>query len=543
MPRIYRRRAAVAGPAETHKHLSKGLNLIADLLAPTLGPIAGHIANQRDTRGPELLDDSATAVRRILEFGDPRVDVGAMLMRSLVWNTAQRVGDGGATCAVLTRAIYMDAQRMLSGGINFRDLERGIKAGLEAVCASLTANAHQVASEDELSEVAYTVVRDRPLAGMLGEMSFLLGPEAKVTVQKYVAPYLEREYHAGANFGAEIASYLLYSDAARKQAVQTDCAVALVASNLAEAEDVIPLLEAAIAGGAKSLAIVANNFKDAALHVLISNHTAEKKKLNILAAKIKPVGEERRYALEDMALLTGATVLGQGFTPPPSKATPTHLGKALRVEVDSGQFRLLPPRERLVAAQPEVESIRRRLASMPQNDEGRPLLMGRLASLSGGMGTLKVGAIGKLEREVMSENAERAFKVLSSAQLTGVVPGGGAALLHARAALANVQFDDDARYGVQLVHNALEAPIRQILLNAHVAAPGVIISQVVEAGPGSAYDVLQERVDDALACGVLDVAGVTETVLRTAVSAALMALSTDTIVYHKKPKQNERMEP
>jgi len=288
---------------------------------------------------------------------------------------------------------------------------------------------------------------------------------------------------------------------------------------------------------------VGNNFKDAALHVLISNHQAEKKKLNILAAKIKPVGEERRNALEDMALLTGATVLGQGFTPPPSKATQAHLGRALRVEVDNGQFRLLPQRERLLAAQPEVESIRRRLAEMPQNDEGRPLLMGRLASLSGGMGTLKVGAVGKLEREVLAENAERAFKVLSSAQLTGVVPGGGAALLHARAALKDVQFDDDARYGVQLIHDALEAPIRQILTNAHVPAPGVIVSRVLDAGPGSAYDVLQERVDDALACGVLDVAGVVEVVLRTAVSTALMALSTDTIVYHKKPKQNDKMEP
>ncbi len=514
-----------------------GINLIADLLAPTLGPISGHIASQRDTRGPELLDDSGTVVRRILSFGDPRVDVGAMLMRSLVWHTAERVGDGGATCAVLARAIYMDALRMIAGGINFRDLEQGIKAALEAVCANLAENAMPVVSEDELSEVAYTVVRNRSLAGMLGEMSHLLGAEAKVNVQKYVAPYLEREYHAGANFGAEIASYLLYTDAARKQAVQTDCAVALVASNLAEAEDVIPLMEAALASGAKSLVIVANNFKDAALHVIVTNEKAEKKKLSVLAAKIKPVGEERRYALEDMGLLTGATVLGQGFTPSPRRAVPEHLGKALRVEVDNGQFRLLPERQRLIDAQPEVEIIRQRLASMPQNDEGRPLLMGRLASLSGGMGTLKVGAIGKLEREVLSENAERAFKVLSTAQLTGVVPGGGAALLHARAALKEVKFDGDARYGVQLIHDALAAPLRQILVNAHVPAPGVIISRVQEAGPGAVYDVLEERVGNAMECGVLDVAGVVEIVLRTAVSTALMALSTDTIVYHKKPQQ------
>ncbi len=105
MAKISRSRAAVAGPAETHEHLTQGINLIADLLAPTLGPIAGHIASQRDTRGPELLDDSGTVVRRILGFGDPRIDIGAMLMRSLVWQTGQRVGDGGATCAILARAI------------------------------------------------------------------------------------------------------------------------------------------------------------------------------------------------------------------------------------------------------------------------------------------------------------------------------------------------------------------------------------------------------------------------------------------------------
>ena len=541
MAKISRSRAAVAGPAETHEHLTRGINLIADLLAPTLGPISGHIASQRDTRGPELLDDSGTVVRRILGFGDPRIDIGAMLMRSLVWNTAQRVGDGGATCAVLARAIYIDALRMIAGGINFRDLERGIRAGVEAVCANLTENAMPVVSEDELSAVAYTVVRDRALAGMLGEMSHLMGPEAKVNVQKYVAPYLEREYHAGANFGAEIASYLLYTDAAHKQAVQTDCAVALASSNLATAEDVVPLMEAALAGGYTALVIVANNFKDAALHVLVTNQQAEKKKLSVLAAKIKPVGEERRYALEDMALLTGATVLGQGFTPSTRKATPEHLGKALRVEVDNGQFRLLPERQRLIDAQPEVAMIRQRLSAMPQNDEGRPLLMSRLASLSGGMGTLKVGAIGKLEREVLSENAERAFKVLSTAQLTGVVAGGGAALLHARAALKSIALDGDAQYGVKLIHDALAAPLRQILVNAHVAAPGVIIDRVQEAGPGAAYDVLQDRVGNALECGVLDVAGVLETVLRTAVSTALMALSTDTIVYHKKPQQS--MEP
>ena len=154
MAKNYRWRAAVAGPAETHEHLTLGINLIADLLARTLGPIAGHIASQRDTRGPEMLDDSGTVVRRILGFGDPRIDIGAMLMRSLVWNVTQRAGDGGATCAVLARAIYINALRLIAGGVNFRDLERGTRAGMDAVCANLTANAIPVVSEDDFSAKA-----------------------------------------------------------------------------------------------------------------------------------------------------------------------------------------------------------------------------------------------------------------------------------------------------------------------------------------------------------------------------------------------------
>jgi chaperonin GroEL len=171
------------------------------------------------------------------------------------------------------------------------------------------------------------------------------------------------------------------------------------------------------------------------------------------------------------------------------------------------------------------------------DDEARPLVVQRLAWLNGGMGILKIGTESKLDREVRAQNAERTLKVLSTAQHTGMVPGGGAAFFHAIDALNAIDAEDDVRFGVQVVQRALKAPLRQILDNAHVPSSSVIMEQIRQAGTTATYDVIGAQVVDAYEGGVLDVAGVLTSVLQTAASAALMALTTDTIVYHKNPKQ------
>ena len=176
MERIKNYKAAVAGPEETHENLSDGINSIADLLAPTLGPVGGHVVHERDgTRGPELLNDAATAVRRILSLGDPRVDVGAMLMRHIVWRVAGQVGDGGTATALLTREIYRQALKMLTAGIGYRELEIGLQAATAAVRQELSDMASPVETEDDLALVALTVVKDHSLAATIGELSYLLG--------------------------------------------------------------------------------------------------------------------------------------------------------------------------------------------------------------------------------------------------------------------------------------------------------------------------------------------------------------------------------
>ena len=542
----------VIGQPKTTEHFTLGINVMADLLAPTLGPIGGIVANQRDvTNKPELLDDSATAIRRILNLGDPRMDVGAMLMRSMVWRVVQRAGDGGATAAVLARAMYREAMRMAAAGINVMRMSKGVNLGVERAIAALQAQARPVTGENELAHVALTVIREPDVAALLGEMSYLLGPDAHVSIEKYVAPYLHRTYHQGANYRAQIASMYLYTDPVRKTAVLPAGAIALVDGKLDQLDQIVAILDSALKTGAKSLTVVAASFSDEVIGVMVRNSRGaanaqngkngksdqdKARKLTITGVKFKDVGDERREAYDDLAMLTGATVLGRAWSKPVEMVGPEDLGRVVRAEFGSELLTVAP--ERLSpAAHEKAAELREKLARTTLDDEARPLLVKRLSAMTGGMGVLKIGTDSKLDREVMAQSAERALKVLSAAQHGGVAPGGGAAFLHCIPALADVEADEEVAFGVEIVRRALAEPMRVIADNAHVPSSSVVLDQVQRAGSSATYDVLDKRVVDAYEAGILDVVDVLSTVLRTAASGALMALTTDTIVYHKNPEQ------
>lgn len=538
-------RPRVVGQPTTSKHFHKGINTIADLLAPTLGPTGGHIASQRETgQKVELLDDAATIVRRILSLGSAQDDIGAMTMRSLIWRVSQRAGDGGATAAVIARAVFNEGLRLTTAGANPVRLERGVNRAVKVVVDTLYQMARPVQEEDTLSAVARTLTKEYDMSAIMGEMSYLLGPDAHVMVEKYVAPYLEREYIAGAYYKAKISSMYFYTDPQRKRAALASPAVALIDGKLTTAEQALPLLEGALKLGKKALVIVANDVSGPALSLLVANHQAkkEKKKLDILAVKPSVVGDERRWAWSDLSVLTGATLLGPSQAYDADEASPADLGQAQRVEFARDGFVLVAPKEARAAIQDEVTKLRQYIQETPLDDEDRPKHVKRLATLTGGVGRLKIGASSKLEREMLYQQAQRSFNVLSAAQHRGVVPGGGAALLHCAAAVRQASAmngaDADEIMGMQLIERVLEEPLRQIVHNARLDTPAVIVDKVLSAGESAAYDALTGRVVDAHEEGLLDAADVVATILKTAVSGAIMALTTDAIVYHREPEQS-----
>ncbi|MEZ4863731.1 MAG: TCP-1/cpn60 chaperonin family protein [Caldilineaceae bacterium] len=535
----------VIGQPATQQDILMGINMMADLLAPTLGPTGGVVASGPTAGNKvELLDDASTIVRRIISLGSQRRDIGAMVMRSLVWRVGQRAGDGGATAAVIARALYRSGIRLSNAGYNTVRMARGIERGVKIATDTLRAQAQPIASEDDLASVARTITKDDALSAVLGEMSYLLGPNAHVVIEKYVAPYLQRRYIAGAYYGAEIRSMYFYTQPDQRRALLTAPAIAIVDGRLSETEHVLPLMEAAVQQGYKGLAIVAMDVTGAALGALVANQQApeDKKKLSTLAVKLKVVGDEYRWALTDLALLTGATVLGSNAVRTAAEARPEDLGRTQRVEFANKGVVIVAHESNREAIQTEVGQLRRYIESLPLDDEDRPKHIKRLGALTGGVGELKIGAHGKNERSVREAQAERSFKVLSAAQQGGVVAGGGAALFHCIPALqaaAATETDEHVAQGIRLLAEALAAPLEQIIVNSgRASAPKVIMQQIRDQGPTATYDALCGKVVDAFASGVLDVANVLAPMLQIAASGAMMALSTDAVVYHRKPKES-----
>ena len=466
-----------------------GITRMADVLAPTLGPAGTPVVVEGNTRSHlDLLDDAATVARRIISLGDPRLDVGAMMVRNVVWRVSQRAGDGGAMAAVLMRAILEGGLRQVTAGANAMQLVRGIRLGMDTAVAALTAQARPCGDESQLAAAARTVTRDDDLSAMLGEMSYLLGPDAPVQIETYVAPYLQREYVAGAVYKAKISSAHFYTESERKRAALVAPAIALMDYNLNTAEQAVSLLNATLQAERSSLLIVAPDVGGAALQLLVANHAqpADKRKVAVLATTITLLGEERTWAVNDLALLSGATVFGMPSGRTVEKATPADLGSAMRAEFNSEKLAVVAEPARRAEVQGEIADLRSRLDRMPLDDEGRPALERRMAALSGGMGVLKVGDISKLATELRKTQAERTFKVLSAVQRSGLVAGAGAAYVHCMAAVkqaaAEQELDDDVRLGMRVLAAALSAPMRQLLENAGVEPPAVIIQRVADGG-------------------------------------------------------------
>ena len=282
-----------------------------------------------------------------------------------------------------------------------------------------------------------------------------------------------------------------------------------------------------------------------ALGLLVHNHQQpeDKRKLQVLAAKLTSVGDELRQARQDIALMVGANMLGRDEVHSAAQARAGDLGEAQRVEFGDKALVIVAHRGERETIQQEVTNLRNQLARLPLDDDERPKVVRRLSTLTGGVGELKVGAHTKSQRALLENTAERALKVLSAAQKGGVIPGAGAALHHcvpqlrAAADAAAAASNPDLALGMRVLANALSAPLAQIVTNTGIDSPAVIGHRLDEAGSPATYDALEGKVVDAFAAGILDATDVAVMVVQSAVSGAMMALSTDTIVYHRKPQQ------
>lgn len=521
--------------------LARGFDQMAEMLALTLGPTQGSILNDKGHGKPELLDDSAAAARRVLALPDRAADVGAMLMRNMAWRVHLRAGDGVATAATLAQAILRDALRYLQAGGDAMAIRRGVERAQQVAVAGITRQTQPVAGEEVLTQVAQTITGDPALSLVLGEMFDVLGPTAHITVEDYVAPYLERAYFAGGRWKAALASPYLITDLAGRRAVQDDCQVLLWAGRIETAEDVVPLLMLLSNSEERTILLVADTIEEAALRALVTNH--DRGAIKAVVVNLRSTSASRGPDLADLAVVTGATVLDPAVGHSLASVTAADLGRARRAEATAEELVISGGGGGTQTRQAHIAQLRARLEALPELNDERDALRLRLARLSGGVGVLKVGAHTEYERKLLHQRAERAIRTLTVALHEGVAPGGGSAYLAVMPAVAALaeSLEGDERAGARILARALAAPFRRIVANRGATTPPAAFAAWQDAGPGHIYDVLADRVATAAGSGLYDPAGILRVALETATSGAMMALTIAVTVLHRNP--HESLEP
>ena len=520
---------------ESRVGMLRGFESMARLMALTLGPIGSKIANAREPNGePEILDDAATIARRIINLPDRSVDAGAMMMRHIVWNIREEVGDGSATAAVLAWAVASEMQRMIAAGSNAMILKRGIEKGIAAAINALDQLAIPLEGEDRIAAVANAAVGDREIGRLLGEMYDVLGPNANIVIEPYIATFHDRTYHEGARFKGGLLSPFFHTDTTRRVAVLDDVYVLVADIAFKSTESAQNALEQVYRAGGRSVLINCKLMEDKAIGVLIANN--EKGTIRSCAANMKPVGELRRGTVENIALLTGGRPLTDKSGMAPEDVGINDFGRADRVIVTKDYYMIIGGKGDRRAIRERTKQLRDRVRDTSDKEE-RETLRELLTHFSAGVGELRIGALTEQQRKRLTETAEQAMKAVIAGMESGVVPGGGAAYLSCIPAVEAVEAEGDEAIGVQIVARALEEPMRRIAENAGVHPP-LVIAEANRMGKGYGYDVLQEKVVNMTTDGIVDPAMVIKRALQQAASGAMMLLSIDALVLHRKPQEN-----
>lgn len=529
---------------EAGNRLKQGFDTMAQVLTTTLGPTQGTVyVDALVGSKVELLSDAATIARRIIELPGRAEDAGAMLLRHTVWQIHKRVGDGSATTATIAKAILDETTQARAAGFNPMRMRVGIEQATEAALQALSDMAHFISDEEEITTLAEAMTAEPNLSIVLGEIFGLIGPNANVRVENYVAPYLEREYIEGGSWKADLASPYLITDKPTRRAHVNDCYVVLYKDRLERTEDVQPLLELIAQQKEKRIFILVKGaLQGDALGMLVANN--DKKTVQVVAAALRSYGPKIDTDFDDLALMTGATILAPERGRPLPSVRLEDLGHARRVDALGKEVIVVGDQKHSSAVREQINTLQAQIKLFTEDAEELEELQFRLARLSGQIVNLKIGASTKTERITLSEKAEKSIRALALGLREGVAPGGGVAYLNCIPAVQALKAEDEGEaMGIQILAKALEGPFYQILNNAHIESPTVIRQDIERRGPGHAYDVIEQKIVNVHESGLLDAVGVLRRALKIAVSCAVMAATTDVMVLKRKREEGKVVEP
>ena len=511
---------------EAARHsLLRGVEKLARAVKATLGPSGRNVILDKKFGSPTITKDGVTVAKEI-ELENPYENMGAQLVREVASKTSDIAGDGTTTATVLAEAIYREGLKNVTAGANPTSLQRGINKAVAAVVAELGKISKKVSDSSEIAQVATVSANwDKTIGQIIADAMEKVGKDGTITVEEAKSIETTLDVVEGMQFDKGYLSPYFATNAEAMEASLENAYILIYEKKISSLKDLLPVLEK-VAKGGRPLLIIAEDVEGEALATLVVNKL--RGTLQVCAVKAPGFGDRRKAMLEDIAVLTGGRCITEDLGIKLESITLDDLGKAKRIVVEKEATTIVEGEGKSKDIQGRVAQIRRQIEETT-SDYDREKLQERLAKLAGGVAVINVGAATETEMKEKKARVEDALHATRAAVEEGIVPGGGVALIRAQKALANLKLEGDEAIGAQIVHRAVEAPLRQLADNAGLE--GALIVQEVKKGKGNeGYNVATGNYEDLVKAGVVDPTKVTRSALQNAASISGLLLTTEALV-------------
>ena len=522
---------------EARRALERGVDALANAVKVTLGPKGRNVVLDKKFGAPTITNDGVTIARDI-ELEDPFENMGAQLVKEVATKTNDIAGDGTTTATLLAQAMVHEGLRNVAAGANPMVLKKGIEQAVKTLVEEIKKKAKKVAGKDSIAQVAAISSSDEEVGNLIAEAMERVGKDGVITVEESKTMETNLRVVEGMQFDRGYISPYMVTDTDKMEAVLKDPYILITDRKISAIADILPILEEVVKQG-KELMIISEDLDGEALATLVVNKL--RGTFRALAVKAPGFGDRRKAMLEDIAILTGGTVVSEELGRKLDSVTIADLGRAGQVRATKDETTIVDGVGDKKAIKARVEQLKKQVAETT-SDFDKEKLQERLAKLAGGVAVIEIGAATEVEMKDKKLRIEDALNATRAAVEEGIVAGGGATFIDILPALDKIKADGDIKTGVDIVKRAVEEPVRQIANNAGLEG-SVVVEELKKAGSGKGFDALTGEYVDMIKSGIVDPAKVTRSALQNAASIAAMVLTTETLVADKPEKNPPAMPP
>jgi chaperonin GroEL len=520
--------------AEGRAALKRGVDKLADAVKVTLGPKGRNVIIEKKFGAPTVTKDGVTVAKEI-ELEDPVENMGAQMVREVASKTSDVAGDGTTTATVLAQAIYREGLKNVTAGANPMDLKRGIDMAVASVVEELKKISRTISDKKEIAQVGtISANNDTEIGNLIAEAMEKVGKDGVITVEEAKGTETELKVVEGMQFDRGYLSPYFVTNAETMEAELDEPYILIHDKKISSMKDLLPILEK-VAQQGRALLIIAEEVEGEALATLVVNKL--RGTLKVAAVKAPGFGDRRKAMLEDIAILTGGTVISEEKGYKLENATLAYLGQAKRVVVDKDNTTIVEGKGKSSDIKARINEIKNQIEKTT-SDYDREKLQERLAKLSGGVAVLNIGASTEVEMKEKKARVEDALHATRAAVQEGIVPGGGVALIRASRGLDNLKPENaDQKTGIEIIRRAVEEPLRMIVANTGTIDGAVVLQKVKEGKDDFGFNARTEVFENLIAAGVVDPTKVTRTALENAASVASLLLTTEAVISEKKEEE------